>query len=191
MPKRNGVERYNNVAVALHWIIAGLLLAQIYVGWTFGDLERGPGRDLWFAWHKTLGIAILVLSVARLMWRLLNPPPGMPAELPRWERLLAGANHMLFYVIMLGLPLTGWAAISTGKAAATSSATTLLGGISFPFIPGLPLSAHEGFEIGHELLIKLTYALIILHVGAALKHQFIDKRQTANRMPPFSVEGRE
>ena len=86
--------------------------------------------------------------------------------------------------ILIGLPLTGWAAISTGGAAQTSSATELLGGVPFPFIPGLPQSSHDGFEIAHGVLVKTTYALLALHVGAALKHQFIDKKVNG-RMPPL------
>jgi cytochrome b561 len=103
--------------------------------------------------------------------------------------VLAIANHLLFYVVLIGLPLTGWAAISTGAAAQESATTTLVGGIPFPFIPGLPQSAHEFYEGGHELLVKTTYALVVLHIGAALKHQFIDKSPIANRMPPFHVRG--
>ncbi|MCD2315660.1 cytochrome b [Sphingomonas sp. IC-11] len=187
MARWHGVQRYNNVAIALHWIIAALLLTQIYVGWTFEDMPRGPSQGMWFTWHKTLGMLILLLSVARLAWRFMNPPPPLPAELPQWERTVARINHTLFYVVMIGLPLTGWAAISTVRAAATSSATTMLGSIPLPFIPGLPLSSHDAFEFGHGALIKLTYALIILHVGAALQHQFVDKRATAGRMPPFGT----
>lgn len=187
MPTRNGVQRYNNVAIAFHWVIAALVLTQIYVGWTFGDMAPGPAQALWFTWHKTLGVTILLLSIGRLVWRLTNPPPPLPAELPRWENILARINHTLFYVVLIGLPLTGWATISSGKGALTSDITTLIGGIPWPFIPGLPQSGHEGFATAHEVLIKITYALVLLHVGAALKHQFIDRSRIANRMPPFHV----
>lgn len=190
-PTREGIERYNNVAIALHWIIAVLVLTQIYVGWTFGDMARGPAQDQWFTWHKTLGVTILLLSIVRLAWRLTNPPPPLPDTLPRWERIAARWNHTLFYVVLIGLPLTGWATISSGKNALTSATTTLIGNIPWPFIPGLPQSGHEGFATAHEVLIKITYALVILHIGAALKHQFIDKAQVANRMPPFHVTDRK
>lgn len=179
--------RYTTIAVALHWLIAILLLTQIYVGWTFGDMERGPARALWFDWHKTLGVAILVLTLVRIAWRLTNPPPPLPADMPKLERLLANLTHLGFYVVMLALALTGWAAISTGGAAQQSATTTLVGGIPFPFIPGLPRSAHEPFEVAHDVLVKVTYVLLVLHVGAALKHQFFDKSGLAGRMPPFSA----
>jgi cytochrome b561 len=186
-PTREGIERYNNVAIALHWLLAALLLIQIYVGWTFGDMPRGPAQQVWFTWHKTLGVTILLLSVLRLVWRLLNPPPRLPDTLPKWERTAARINHVLFYAVLIGLPLTGWATISSGKGALTSTATTLIGGIPWPFIPGLSQTSHDGFATAHEVLIYITFLLIVLHVGAALKHQFIDKARIANRMPPFHV----
>lgn len=184
-PSGSIAPSYNNVSVALHWLIAALLLAQIYVGWTFGDMERGPDRALWFDWHKALGFTILALSILRLVWRLMNPPPPFPAAMPAWERTLARINHTLFYVVLLGLPLTGWAYVSTGSGTAEAGAMSLFGITNWPIIPGLPRGAHDGFEEAHEILVTITNALIVLHVGAALKHQFIDKRRELNRMPPL------
>jgi len=182
-----GTHRYNRGAVAFHWIIAALVLVQIYIGWTFADLARGDARTEWFNWHKTVGFAILLLSIARLGWRIVNPPPPLPDVLPAWERTLARINHTLFYVILIGLPLTGWMYLSTGKPSLTSATTPLIGGLSWPFIPGLPRGAHGGFEQAHIVLVWVTYALLILHVGAALKHQFVDRGRVANRMPPFGT----
>ncbi|MCH4267264.1 MAG: cytochrome b [Brevundimonas sp.] len=178
-------DRYNAVAAGLHWLIAILVFAEIYVGWTFGDMERGAARDLWFDWHKTVGITILILSLARLGWRIANPPPPLPARTPRWERVVAGLSHFGFYVVLIGLPLTGWAAVSTGRAALTSDVMSLVNGLSWPLIPGLPRTLHEPMEGVHELLVKVTYALVVLHVVAALKHQFLDKGRMAGRMWPF------
>lgn len=178
------MTRYNNVAVALHWVMAALVLLQIYVGFTFGNMERGPERGLWFDWHKTLGATILVLALLRLWWRLANPPPPLPADMPGWEKALSRAVHFLFYVGLIGLPLTGWATISTGGSAQDSAFTTLVGGIPFPFIPGLPQESHDAFEIGHKLLVWTAITLAVLHVSAALKHQFADRRYNG-RMPPL------
>jgi len=177
--------RYGAVAAALHWCLALLVFGQIYVGWTFGDMARGPARDLWFEWHKTLGFVILVLSLARLAWRLVNPPPTLPPETPVWQRRAALVSHAAFYVILIGLPLTGWAAISTGRAALTSNVTALIGGLSWPLLPGLPHGLHDPMEGAHGLLVKITYALVIVHVGAALKHQLLDRGRLSGRMWPF------
>jgi cytochrome b561 len=112
--------------------------------------------------------------------------PPLPARTPRWERVLEGLSHFGFYLILIGLPLTGWAAVSTGRAALTSDMMSLAGGLSWPLIPGLPRTLHEPMEGVHELLVKLTYALVVLHVAAALKHQFLDKGPMAGRMWPFT-----
>jgi cytochrome b561 len=178
------MARYNNGAIALHWLMAIIVIAQIYVGWTFGDMERGPERALWFEWHKTLGVTILLLSFVRLGWRFTHNPPPLPADMPEWEKTASRVVHALFYVALIALPLTGWATLSSGGAAQTRDFTTLLGGVPFPFIPGLPESSHDGFAFAHENLVRITIALAVLHIGAALKHQFIDKRFNG-RMPPL------
>lgn len=180
-PQNRQLLRYNNVAVAIHWITAALLIAQVYVGFVFGDMS-GPERGAWFTWHKTLGAAILLLSVARLGWRLANPPPPYPDAMPRWERIAGTWNHRLFYLVLLALPITGLATISAGKPAGT---TDLIGGIPMPLIPGIPERVGEGLGGMHELLVFATLALLALHVAAALKHQFVDRSRSAGRMPPF------
>lgn len=178
--------RYGTVAALFHWIIALLLLVEIYVGWTFGDMARGPARSEWFDWHKTLGISILLLTLGRIGWRLYNPPPPFPAGRPAWEPWVARVTHIGFYVILLALPLTGWAYISTGSAALESSSTSLAGGLRLPFLAGVPRAGHDAFEEVHLILVKVTYGLLALHVAAALKHLFLDRGTLGRRMPPFN-----
>lgn len=185
MAVRYGATRYNRGAAAFHWVTALLVLIQIYLGFVFADMERGDDRTLWFNWHKTVGITILVLSLARLGWRITNPPPPLPSSLPAWGRVAARVNHGAFYVVLIGLPLTGWMYLSTGKPALTSNTTSLVGGLVWPFIPGLPRGLHEGFEQTHVMLVWLTFALLALHVAAAIKHQFVDRGDAAGRMPPL------
>jgi cytochrome b561 len=180
-------KRYNNVAITLHWLTVIILITQFYTGWLFSDMERGPERDLWFAWHRTIGFTVLFLSLARLAWRFINPPPSLPLALPRWERTLAKTSHILFYVLLIALPLTGWIYVSSGSTAANTGITTLVGGTPWPIIPGLPRELHGLSVKVHVVLVYTTFALILLHIGAALKHQFIDKSRVANRMPPFGV----
>lgn len=179
--QRRQLLRYNNVAVAIHWITAALLVTQVYVGFMFADMARGPDRGDWFTWHKTLGAVILLLSLARLGWWLTNPPPPYPVELPRWERLAGVWNHRIFYFLLIALPLTGLATVSAGK----SGTTSLIGGIPLPLIPGIPEGAGEDLGGVHEALVFITLALIVLHIGAALKHQFADRYRMSGRMPPL------
>ena len=179
--------RYTNGAIALHWITVLLVLTQLYLGFTFHDMPRGPAKGELFTWHKTVGATILILSLIRLGWRLAHKPPPFPEALPRWERIVAVWNHRAFYVLLIALPLTGLATISSGS----SGFTKLAGGIPLPFIPGLPESAGEPLGGIHMLLVWITIALVVLHVAAALKHQFVDRARVAGRMPPFQAPGGE
>jgi cytochrome b561 len=172
--------RYKSVAVAIHWITAALLLTQVWIGLQFADMAKGPARDGLFTWHKTLGATILLLAIARLVVRLRNPPPPFPQDFPKWERFVAVWNHRIFYVLLIALPLTGLATVS---AAAPGWSTPLIGGIPLPLIPGL--HGIDGIGDVHVVLVWTTLALLVLHVGAALKQQFFDKSDVADRMPPF------
>lgn len=182
VPQPDLIRRYNNVAAALHWITALLVLLQIYVGFTFHGMERGPARGEWFTWHKTIGATILILALVRLAWRLTHKPPPFPPELPKWERIAAVWNHRIFYVLLIVLPLTGLAAVSGGADSAT---TGLAFGLRLPLIPGLSEDFGEAMGGTHELLVKITIALVVIHVAAALKHQFFDRTRAEGRMPPF------
>lgn len=173
--------RYKSIVVWIHWITAALVVAQVIVGFTFAEfLEKGPTRTEVFAWHKTLGATILVLALVRLAVRLLNPPPPYPSDFPRWERFLAVWNHRIFYVLLIALPLTGLAAVS-GRA--EDGTVPLLFGLKLPAIPGI--SPDNEFGDVHEILVFMTLALVVLHVGAALYNQFGSSTNVADRMPPF------
>ena len=172
--------RYRSTVIWIHWLTAALLVTQVIVGFYFSDLPRGPGRMEVFAWHKTLGAVILLLAFARLGVRLVNPPPPYPQDFPRWERALAVWNHRIFYVLLIALPLTGLMAVS-GRA--EDGWVALKFGLSLPAIPGIP--KENEFGDVHEVLVFTTLALLVLHIGAALKNQFVDRGPVADRMPPF------
>lgn len=177
------LRRYANVAVAFHWITALFVIFQIWLGLSFVDMERGPERAHLFTWHKTVGATILLLVLARLTYRLMNPPPPFPPELPRWERLAAVWNHRLFYVLLIGLPIGGFIAVSGRSKAPT---TELLGGIRIPVIPGISEQLGETAGEAHAALAFVLIALVALHLAAALKQQFFDRPgRMAGRMPPF------
>ena len=177
------IRRYINAAVAIHWTTALLVVTQVIVGFTFAEMERGPERMQLFTWHKTIGATILLLTIARLIVRLKNPPPPFPTELPHWERVAAVWNHRAFYFLLFALPLTGLIAVS-GRA--EDWYTPLIGGIPLPVVPGVGEDTGELSGGVHEVLVFTTLALLVLHVGAALKQQFFDRPgRVAGRMPPF------
>lgn len=169
--------RYANLVVAIHWVSAALILLQVYLGFTFSDLPKGtPDRTYFFTWHKTVGVTILLLALARLAVRLIDAPPPYPADFPKWERRVAVWSHRLLYVLIIALPLTGLAAVSKR---AVGGMTELAGGGWFPVVP---IPALGG---AHELLAFAMIGLLAIHVLAALKNQFVDRGPVADRMPPF------
>lgn len=177
------VVRYKPIVVAIHWLTAALVLTQVYVGFTFASLPRGPERMEVFAWHKTIGATILILALIRLAVRLMNPPPPYPDDLPKWERFFAVWNHRAFYLLLVALPLTGLIAVSGGG----KSTTKLVGGLELPTVPGVSEATGELSGGVHEVLVFVTIALLVLHVAAALKHQFFVPNRVAGRMPPFKA----
>jgi len=182
-------QRYSTVAMSLHWAIALLMIGNIGLAWYFNSLPhalRSPPTQL----HKSIGITVLLLTLARIAWRFIGPPPPLPDSLRPWEKVGARISHVVFYGLMLGLPLTGWAMVSASPLVAVHP-TVLFGVVlwpTFPF-PGLDSDAlhdaHKTLELGHGLLAKLAYLTIAVHVLAALKHQFLDRDDVVARMTPF------
>ncbi len=178
-------QRYTAVAIALHWIIAFSIIGLIAVGWTMGTMEPGPDYFQIVQLHKSFGITILLLSVARLIWRLMNPPPPEP-PMPKWQSFFASAVHVLFYILIIAMPLTGWI-----MASASSDAPTRFFGLVDIRLPGIPAldagtrnGLEEGFEQVHGNLAWVIIGLLVLHVAGALKHHFVDKDGLLARMAP-------
>lgn len=183
-------DRYSLVAIVLHWTIAALIVWTVAIAWNANEV-RGLARAEALQPHKTIGVTILLLTLARLGWRLYMKPPRMPDTLRPWERWLARAVHVLFYVMLLALPLSGWALVSASRLAEVYPIR--LGPVIWPaiqFLSDLPPAqmkdAHETLEAAHHLFAKiLVYGLVPLHILGALKHQFIDRADALGRMIPF------
>ena len=199
--------RYTNVAIALHWAIAALILYNLSSGLLLAVLPRG-----FFALHISSGITILALTLVRIAWRLTHkPPPLLP--MAEWERRLAHTNHFLLYLAMLLMPFSGWAMVSASPPAGSPGAALaaeqraasgqpprkgdgplIWGLFTLPAIgpvaevgrtaEGLPeqRALHERIETFHLLGGWLMLALFLLHVAGALKHQLIDRRRELARM---------
>lgn len=191
---REPAQTYSAVAVALHWIIAALIISNVGLAWISEELSRET-RIQWLGWHKTIGITILLLSLARLGWRLTHKPPPLNPHLKRWEKLLAHIAHWGFYVLMIALPLSGWAMVSASPLIKVYPIHFYI--FDWPaisFLTDLPrgdrMAAQELLLNVHELLAKpLIYVLFPLHVLGALKHQFLDKDNELARMIPFLRRG--
>ena len=167
-------DRYPLAAIVLHWLIAVLIVVQLFLGWWMNEWvpDHSPQQDQIQWIHVSLGITILILVLVRIGIRIAKPPPPVPADIAPWERALINITHSLFYVLLLVIPLTGWALVSLGKDPIT------LWGIPWPRLPGLGFMAHSRAD-RHTLKSIHTYWLIwlvlinlALHVAGALKHQF-------------------
>ncbi len=173
--------------MVLHWLVAALIIGNVLLIWMvdwFPDDMVRPVIDT----HKSIGITVLGLGLLRLLWRLSHRPPAMPASYPRVERIGAHAAHALFYVLILGLPLSGWIHDSAFKDAAANP-LRLYGLVPWPRIgpimaldPATKEHVHSVWFQVHSLLGYALYALLALHVLGALKHQFIDKEAEFQRM---------
>lgn len=170
------MRRYSQIAIFLHWIIAALLAFQISVGWALEDL--GAQGFALFQLHKSIGITILALTVARIAVRYGRPRPD-PVE-GGWQGMLAKTVHGGLYLFMLGAPLTGWALVSTAKVKVP---TLIFGIIPLPHLP-LPAGAGDPASAAHALLAWVGIALIVLHVAGALRHHALLRDGLIWRMMP-------
>lgn len=186
------IQRYTGVAMLLHWLIALLILFAVGLnwGWSSGLI---PDEKVRFAidWHKSIGILVLGLAIMRLLWRATHRPPPLPTRFQRWEITLSGITHFLLYAVMFAMPLSGWIMDSAWKDAATHPMAFFGGPMEWPRIgfitaldPATKESLHGIFGAMHGLAAKLLYALFVLHVGGALKHQFLDREPELQRMWP-------
>ncbi|MGQ0740865.1 MAG: cytochrome b [Alphaproteobacteria bacterium] len=191
MPARDTDARYGNVAAGLHWLIAAAVIFNLWLGLYLGELPRSdPNRLWWIQIHKSNGLSILVLSVTRVLWRAVNPMPGLVAGTPTWERVAARAVHYTFYVLIIAIPLSGWAMVSSSPLGIPTIWFGLFEWPHLPFLAELP-RVRKQLIIGdiretHKWLAYLAIALITLHVAAALKHHFWDRDTTLLRMLPWT-----
>ena len=176
------VVPYSQPAIWLHWVTAILMIFMLFWG---EDLIRVPDGAPLAGWrpsaHASLGILILLLGLARLLWRLGNPPPPLPTGMSPWQMTASHATHRIFYVLMIAIPLTGLLAIVPyGAERPDGDDVTLFALVPARFLPDL------GGWTGnvHTSLTFIAKALVVLHIAAVLKHQFWEKDGLLRRMLP-------
>ena len=176
------------MSVALHWSIAALIFVQIGLGWYFNEVlpDHSPAQDRVQDIHVSLGLTTLILILVRIGSRLMIAAPGLPPDFAPWESRLARAVHVLLYVLMLALPLSGWLLLTVRHAPIP------FWGLNWPAIPASQAYSgpdHRAFgqAVKHFhifTLIWIAWALIALHLLGAVKHQF-DGHPVLWRMVPF------
>lgn len=175
--KSNTPDSWGSVARLLHWTVASLIVLQFPLGWIGGDLENSPFKVNWMITHKSLGVTILLLMLARLLWRMAQATPHPPAGTPPWQERLAAGVHWSLYAVVLATTLAGWVIADTSR-------------IPWKWWWYLPLpdflpvvtDVHEAAEDIHEALGWVLFTVLAVHVAAALWHHFVRRDEVLRRM---------
>ena len=187
---KGGAEalRYSSVAMTLHWLIAALILLDFALAISFSHFDPGDALYFGFAYagHMSVGMLVLVLSLLRLIWRLLHRVPALPADMGMATRLLARGAHALLYVFMLAAPLSGWVVLSV-----RNKPPVLLGSVHWPNIQFLTdmdhaqrSAIHAAMLPGHIWLSYIGMTLVGAHLLAALYHHYFRHDDVLRRMLP-------
>jgi cytochrome b561 len=190
--------RYTKTAIVLHWLIALGIFAMFALGWYMSELpkeapkqiaydlfdwgiytwqlsEEASPRTFYFNLHKSIGVTIFALIIIRILWRITHRPPALLASYKAWERKLATGTHHLLYLLMVALPLSGLIMAVSSKYGVKWFGIDFIGGLD-----NTPL--REAFKEVHEVVGVVILLVLILHILGALKHKFIDKDTTMDRM---------
>lgn len=186
IPSQNEVaKRYTTVAIVLHWLLGLAIFAMFAIGIYMSDLPFSPLRLKLYNYHKWAGITFLILSVLRLLWRLLNQPPALPKAIaqamPNWQTKIYHATHYALYALFFAVPLIGWA-----YSSAAGFPIVLFGVLPLPDFMAVDKEFAKQIKELHEISAFALVGLALLHMGAALKHHFIDKDGLIGRMAASS-----
>ena len=174
-------ETYTRTAIALHWLIALLIVGGFSLGWIMTDI---PGFTLmklkYYSWHKWIGVTIFALVALRLMWRATHRSPPLPRGMAAWQRIAANGVHALLYLLMVAIPVTGYL-----YSSAANIPVVYLGVVPLPTLIGPNPELKPILREAHVLLDYTLLGVVCLHVLAVLKHQLIDRDKLLSRMLPF------
>ncbi len=186
MTKPPNKTQYDPVAKTLHWLIGLGIIGMLTLGWIMVGMSNSAQKFSLFQLHKSIGITIMLLAVLRLLWRWRHPPPLLPGHVPRWEKFVAQATHYFLYALMIGMPFIGWVIVS---ASPMNLPTVLYGYIPWPHLPVLREMANKKdishwAAAAHSYLAWVIAVIVAGHIGAALKHHFIDRDNVLTHMTP-------
>jgi cytochrome b561 len=174
------MNKYTRPAVALHWLIGVLIIATFSLGLTMVDIPGlTPTKLKYYSWHKWLGVTVLSLTALRLLWRLTHAAPPYPAAMPSWQQKAAGLLHGMLYVLMFGIPLSGYF-----YSLAAGVPVVYLGLWQLPVLIDPSPELKPVLKALHYWLNMTLLTAFLLHVTAALKHHFIDRDGVFKRMMP-------
>lgn len=198
----NTATRYGVVSQSLHWLTV-LLVIVLLISGKVGEIEVEGGGNALYYWHSSLGVLVLAVVVARIVWRFVTPPPKLPKTTSTFARSFAQSLHIAFYALLVALPLSGWLVASAEGAPVRFFGVMTLPRWEVSSFSSTPRetprseldrvtgqqeegegAGEELFEEVHEVLGNLLLVFAILHAMAALKHHFVDKDDILARMLP-------
>lgn len=166
LPSRPAPRHFNLTARVLHWSMALMILAMLFIG--IGMVASLGLRPTLISLHRPLGIAILLLVIVRVINRLRHRPPPLPADLPAVQVFAAKASHWLLYALMFAMPLVGWSMLSAG-----GYPVTMFGGFTLPAIAPHNATVYAVLRSAHTWLALLLFATVLMHLAAALYHAWV------------------
>ncbi|SFW39088.1 MULTISPECIES: cytochrome b [Luteibacter] len=179
MPLRSDATRWSTITKTFHWTMALLILGNGFFALWMDGLKPSMEKINMFALHKSIGLTVLALFFLRLVWRLADRRPPEDAA-PRWQRVAAQVVHGFLYLLIVALPLTGWAFNS-----AHGYPLQYFKQFNLPALVEKNDALSSVFGEVHEYLFWFLILVLVAHVGGALKHHLIDRDDTLRRMLPF------
>jgi cytochrome b561 len=173
------VERYNNTAIALHWLIALLIFIAFPLGLYMSDLKLSPTKLQLFSYHKWIGVTIFVLAILRIVWRATHRPPVLPDSISRMQQIASHIVHGFIYVLLFAVPVSGWL-----MSSAKGFKTVWFGVLPLPDLLSKDKVLGDILEGVHQSLNYMLLLLVVLHIAALIKHRFIDRDDVLTRMLP-------
>jgi len=188
MTIRNTTTGWGIVARLFHWIMALMIIAMLIFGSTMESISDLAERFSAVQMHKSMGFTVFTLAILRVIWRLINPTPALPATMPRWQIMASHASHIAIYALIVAIPLSGWLMVTSSPlndpgAYPVQVKNMVWGLFEMPdlFATG-DKDLSETFHLVHEILTKSLMAILLLHVAAAVKHAVIDRDAVFARM---------
>ncbi len=173
--------RYEATAVTLHWLVFALIAGGFALALYMTGLPLSPLKLKYYSWHKWIGVTVFLFALARLAWRLRHAAPPLPAATPAWQRNAASASHVLLYVLILVIPLSGWL-----YSSAAGVPTVYFGLLQLPDLVTRDKALAEPLKTVHVTMNYSLLVLVVVHAAAAFKHHFIDRDDVLIRMLPFA-----
>lgn len=173
------IQRYTRTAMLLHWLIAVLILGLFGLGIYMTDLPLSPQKLKLYSYHKWAGVSVFLLVLLRILWRIKHTPPALPSSQPHWQQLAAHVGHGLLYVLMIAAPVSGWL-----MSSAHGFTTVWFGVLPLPDLISKDPDLAATLKLVHRYLNYSFLAIVTGHALAAIKHQWVDRDGTLNRMLP-------